>query len=241
MNSPIAFFAAHVLAAALVLVAPWLGHLQYQRTRRRLHAGDSRVRVRFYRHIFIEQVVVTATICGLWLFGGIPGARLGISTPRPWWVTAVLGVLLGGFLVQAALRARPKAQELRAKLNDKLGVLLPETVEEQHWFAAISIGAGISEELACRGFLLYYLSLYIPSFNRVELVLLSSLVFGLGHLYQGWKGVLKTGAGGVILAVLYLISGSLLLPMVVHAVLDLQVALIFWPADGSVETAPQAA
>lgn len=241
MNSPLAVLVAHLLAAAMVLIAPWLGHLQYQRARKRFQAGNSRARVRLYRQVLLEQVVVTATVCGLWLFGGIPGARLGICAPRPWWLTAGLGTVLVGFLVRAALRARPKAQKLRAKLDEKVGVLLPDSLQEQRWFAAISVGAGISEELACRGFLIYYLGLYLPRLNSIEIALLTSVVFGLGHLYQGWRGILKTGTGGMILAGLYLLSGSLLLPMAVHAALDLQVSIIFWPRARPLESAQEAA
>jgi len=93
----------------------------------------------------------------------------------------------------------------------------------------VSIGAGISEELAFRGFLFYYLSVYVPQVNSLEKVLLTSLIFGVAHLYQGWQGVAKTGLIGLILAGFYVLTGSLLLPMVVHAVNDMQVPLIFWP------------
>ncbi|MGA8271760.1 MAG: CPBP family intramembrane glutamic endopeptidase, partial [Candidatus Sulfotelmatobacter sp.] len=49
-------------------------------------------------------------------------------------------------------------------------------------------------------------------------------------LYQGWKGILSTGLVGLILAGLYVLTGNLLVPMVVHATADLRAALIFWKA-----------
>jgi uncharacterized protein len=110
-----------------------------------------------------------------------------------------------------------------------MGLLLPDTAKERSLFGALSVGAGISEELAYRGFLIYYLGSYLPQLNLLEKVLLSSLVFGLGHLYQGWKGVLCTGIGGLVLGGLYVSTASLLVPMIVHAVLDLRVLLILPP------------
>ncbi len=46
--------------------------------------------------------------------------------------------------------------------------------------------------------------------------LLSSLVFGLGHAYQGPKGVLKTGLFGLAIAGLCLLTGSIWLLIVLH-------------------------
>ena len=49
----------------------------------------------------------------------------------------------------------------------------------------------------------------------------SVAIFGIGHAYQGVRGVLVTGAvGGIALAV-YLWTGSLIAPIVMHAVVDL--------------------
>ena len=229
MTSLIARILTHLLAVYLVLAAPWLGRLWYQRARRRAEAGDPLAKTRLYRELVAEQVVTTCAVCGLWWFGGIPGTRVGLCAPRSWALTAGLAAVIGGLLVSSAMRLRPKAQKLREKLRDSVGALLPDSLGEQRWFAVVSIGAGISEELAFRGFLFYYLSVYVPQVNSLEKVLLTSLIFGMAHLYQGWQGVAKTGLIGLILAGFYVLTGSLLLPMVVHAVNDMQVPLIFWP------------
>src|SRR5207244_124912 len=51
---------------------------------------------------------------------------------------------------------------------------------------------------------------------------IASVVFGLGHAYQGWRGMLLTGVVGAFLAALYLVSGSLITPMIVHALMDMR-------------------
>jgi hypothetical protein len=58
----------------------------------------------------------------------------------------------------------------------------------------------------------------------------SAVIFGFGHLYQGWRYVLSTAVLGVGLAWFYLITGSLLGPIIVHIALDLRVMLILTPA-----------
>ncbi len=222
----------HALAAYIVLAAPWLGYFWYQRARKRVLAGDPLAKVRLFRELVVEQIVTTALICALW-FLGIPGTRLGLGVPHSWWLTAGLGIGMVFLLMRSALRARPKAQQLREKLQESAGAILPETVREQRWFALVSVGAGISEELAFRGFLFYYIGAHVPQVNTLEKVLLTSAVFGLAHFYQGWQGVLKTGMGGLVLAAFYVLTGSVLLPVAVHAMIDLQVPIIFWPTKGS--------
>jgi membrane protease YdiL (CAAX protease family) len=152
-----------------------------------------------------------------------------------------LAVVLGGLLVWSGIRLRPKAQKIRERYRDRAEAILPDTTQERSWFGAISVGAGISEELLFRGFLFYYLALWLPHINKLECVLVTSLIFGLGHLYQGWKGVVGTGVGGLLLAGLYVLSGNLLLPMVFHAVADLRVLMILPPESEALATAGEAA
>ena len=49
----------------------------------------------------------------------------------------------------------------------------------------------------------------------------SSVIFGLGHAYQGTSGIVKTGAVAFVMAALYVLSGSLWPPIALHAATDL--------------------
>ena len=108
-----------------------------------------------------------------------------------------------------------------------MGVILPESNRERRWFGCLSIGAGIMEEMLCRGFLFYYLANYLGVANPVPTILLSSALFGLGHIYQGWKKAAGPAAAGAVLGSLYLYTGSLVLPIIVHAVADYRVLWAF--------------
>jgi uncharacterized protein len=219
---------SHALAAFTIAAAPWLGRALYRRTVKRIEAGDPLAKIRMYRAILISQIVSTAVVLGLWISGGISSARLGLGAPRSWWLSEGLATGLGVLLIWSAIKLRRKSERLRGRLK-RLDAILPTTVVESRWFVAISIGAGIDEELLFRGFLFYYFTLWFPHINSLENALLTSAIFGLGHLYQGWRGILSTTVAGLILAGLFLLSGNLLLPMVVHALGDLRAAIIFWP------------
>jgi membrane protease YdiL (CAAX protease family) len=223
---------AHLLAAYVVLAAPWMGCLWYQKARKRIANGVPDARVRLYRSIVGEQIITAGVVLVLWRIGRVPATSLGLIAPRSWaWsIAAVLAIV--GALAWSSLRLRPKAEKIRKRLQDSVGALLPNSGQERSWWGAISLGAGVSEELVFRGFLLYYVSTYLPQINAAEGVLLTSLVFGLAHTYQGWQGAVSAGILGLVFAVFYWMTGSLLLPIVIHAAVDSRMLLML-PAEPS--------
>jgi len=52
-------------------------------------------------------------------------------------------------------------------------------------------------------------------------MILTAGIFGLGHLYQGREGLLKTSGLGLAFGLLAHFSGSLYVGMVLHTVMDL--------------------
>ena len=225
-------FLAHLLAAYVVLAAPWMGCLWYQKARKRIANGIPDARVRLYRSIVGEQIITAGVVLALWRTGRAPAAGLGLIAPRSWALSIAACLAIVGALAWSSLRLRPKAEKIRKRLQDGVGALLPNSRQERSWWGAVSVGAGVSEELVFRGFLLYYVSTYLPQLNTAEGVVLTSLVFGLAHIYQGWQGAVSAGVLGVVFAGFYLMTGSLLLPIVIHAAVDSRMLLML-PAEAS--------
>jgi uncharacterized protein len=197
--------------------------------KRRIASGQPDAKLRLYRSLVGEQILVTVVVLGLCLWGGVPAARLGLNSPRSWTLgMALLIGIVGGLALQSWM-LRPKADKIRGKIKESVGALLPFTNPERRWWLAVSVGAGVCEELLFRGFLFYYLALYIPRIPWVAQVLLTSVIFALAHIYQGWKPAIGTGFVGLFLAGLYVLSGSLLFPAIAHAVVDARILLIFPP------------
>lgn len=59
-----------------------------------------------------------------------------------------------------------------------------------------------------------------PYMNVGAAIALSAVAFGLGHAYQGKKGILKTTAVGLVMNGIVLLTGWLIPAMVVHAIID---------------------
>lgn len=92
-------------------------------------------------------------------------------------------------------------------------------------FAFVVVVAGGAREEIQRAFILNRFARDLGG-AKLGLVLFSAL-FGLGHLLQGFDAALVTGLLGLIWGVLYLSRGSVVAPMVCHAVFNLAEVLHF--------------
>jgi membrane protease YdiL (CAAX protease family) len=217
----------HLLAISFVVVMPVLGYFRNRRAQAELQAGDPLAKVRLLRGLVMKQAIYSSLVLGLLVFGGVPARALGICAPPSWGLTVGLTAAAAAFFIISGLRLRAKSATLRQKLAGRAGALMPESLTERRWFAAVCCFGGLFEELAFRGFLFYYLTLLFPAINGVEKVLVTSVLFGTGHLYQGKKGMLATGLAGLVMGFLYFAGGNLLLPVVSHILANLRVLLIF--------------
>jgi membrane protease YdiL (CAAX protease family) len=137
------------------------------------------------------------------------------------WLLPTLGAL-GVWLATHVLR------RVRGSPPDRLYLhLLPRTRHETTAFAGISLLAGIAEEYAYRGFCLLHLRALTGSWAVA--FALTTVGFGLGHLYQGPGGALRTGIVGGILALPVVYTGSLLPSVLAHAGVDLASGFLSYP------------
>jgi membrane protease YdiL (CAAX protease family) len=140
---------------------------------------------------------------------------------------AVVGIWAGGLVLGAvalvlgfyALRRLAGVRE-----TPILRELIPRTLGEKSVFLPLSLAAGVGEELAYRGYLIPTLAGLLGSVWPAAL--LSSAVFGILHAYQGWLGVARTGALGLMFALSFIVSGTLLPAIVAHAILDILAGLV---------------
>lgn len=196
---------------------------------------EPRKKIKYYRKI----------VAALWVCAAIAVLTTGIATTFtahlrageiPWLDAGsrgsklILGITTGMFiaiLLPAVLALRSETIRAKAgKAARKLAYLLPSTGEERSWWWLVCITAGVCEEFIYRGFLLHYFHATPFQLSLTWALVASSVIFGIGHLYQGVVGSVQTALMGFIFGCLFLITGSLLLPMVLHAVLDLRVLVM---------------
>ncbi len=149
--------------------------------------------------------------------------------PGSGFVYGVVAAFYVGLLVQVLMiRYQAKAKAAYQRQAKKLDFFLPFTGAERVLFAAVSLTAGICEEVLYRGFLYHYFRDFWH-WGVVAAVVVAAIAFGLAHGYQGIAGIVATALIGAVMAVLYLGTGTLLLPMIFHAFIDLRVLLLPMP------------
>lgn len=214
-------FADHALVALSVLGSIVHWRWAYPRAVRQMAAGERGARMRLYSYIIAVTWAGTLAVATLWIAQRRPWDLLRIGGGSGWRLAAGLAVaaayIVLGALQRRALLARPEALERLGRTFGTAMSLVPATASERRGFRAVSITAGICEELFYRGFMMWYLGAFAGPFVAI---ILSSAAFGFDHIYLGRKHVVRTSIGGVAFSLLVLLSGSLLPAIVVHIVAD---------------------
>lgn len=170
----------------------------------------------------------------------VPASAFGLGIG--WGIAAVgLGVVAGGVLYAG--------NEVAVRLADRVGTTASERLREamaptgvRGWILLFGLTLptiAAFEEALFRGALIGALAVGF-GVNPWILAAGSSIVFGLGHGAQGRLGVVVTGLLGVALAALFVRTGSLLVVIVAHYLVNALEFVVHeglgvaWPPDDAV-------
>ncbi|MBO3084818.1 CPBP family intramembrane glutamic endopeptidase [Cellulomonas fengjieae] len=138
-------------------------------------------------------------------------------------VGAVVGLALGAGILALVHRRMPLRPRQPVAAVD---AMMPVTPAARRGWAGLSLSAGVTEEITYRGLVVLALAVAVPDLPHAGVVVVAALLFGFAHWYQGWLGMVLTGALGAAFTQLYLVTGSILLLMVLHVLIDLRPLLV---------------
>ena len=152
--------------------------------------------------------------------------EFGFERPRHWgWTVlqalgAAVGIMLlfGAVINPAVVQWTGDAPDVNHLLGIRGNLPAFLLVLTSMW-----ITAAFGEEMIVRGYVLNRLA-HLMGGHRLAwgmALVLSSALFGMGHFYQGWSGILLTGGIGLAMGGVYLATGrNLWVPIIAHGLID---------------------
>ena len=233
---------ADLLYVALFAVAfPLWDYLVFWPAFQRQSPADpAGARMRLWRGNISYLWPLVAVGAVLWVANERSWTSFGFSVPVGWrlWTSIALFTLLAAYHVYA-VATLARSSEARASMRQQVGKLtsvLPHTRTEMYWFSGVSLTAGFCEEFLYRG---YFIWVFSPWLGWWGAAALSLPFFAVGHLYQGWNGVLRTGIVGAFYTLVLAIFGSLWPAIALHALMDLGAGMMAWLALREVQLTGQ--
>ena len=165
-----------------------------------------------------QWLLVALAIPAVWLAGPGFGAMGFRSTPSSdflGWAASLIGISLALIGLEITL----EHFGLWPEESDLVYLLIPHTrVEKLMAVFVVAPTAAFCEELLYRGFLFTVLSRWFDSVHWAMLV--AAAAFGLAHVYQGARGIVRTALLGALLTIPVMRLGSLYPSMAAHFVID---------------------
>jgi membrane protease YdiL (CAAX protease family) len=214
----------YILFVIVVVIVPLLS----------LRTGRAMARVRptslvpRYWSTIIKALLLAALVIVTWLWAGRPFAQLGFDWPigfRGQLGFAYAALIAAYYTYATLIRRVPEERiELVRTRLEKLRIV-PDSPEEFRLFPLVALVGSTMEELLYRGYLIWLLA---PFASLWGAAVVSSILFGLGHVYQGALGIVRTGLIGFAFAAGYVLTGSLWWLIVVHIMVNLFGGALAW-------------
>jgi membrane protease YdiL (CAAX protease family) len=120
---------------------------------------------------------------------------------------------------------RPRWRRAVERRTRVVHLFMPDTAAERAWWLAVSILAGVGEEITWRGVQTALLSALMGSYLLGAL--LSAVSFGLAHFIQGWRSAVVITIFALGFQTIVWLSGSLYVAMAVHVAYDMTAGLSY--------------
>jgi membrane protease YdiL (CAAX protease family) len=205
----------------LGVILPWRGHARMKKLLE-LPSVSTMERLALYAStIAFQWVAATLVAWRAWAHGYTP-AQLGLNLHGR--TRIVIASLVGAATIATLqwlnLRRMGKVPVAsRGALQAIAERILPQSAVELLPYLALAITAGLCEEFLYRGFAMAVLTrVGLPAWS---VVLLSSILFGLAHLYQGRGGLLSTLVVGTVLGSGRIAYDSLVPVIFWHSAVDI--------------------
>ncbi|HET9698319.1 MAG TPA: CPBP family intramembrane glutamic endopeptidase [Terriglobales bacterium] len=165
---------------------------------------------------------ILLTFTGLISYNTAEISKIKLSFQPEFW-----SLLYGGVFLLALIHAVARGQHrVPAEHRERIRLLYaPTTPTELSWSLLNGTCAGVFEEITYRA-VLY--ELFGRQFGYGISFVLCVLFFVVAHLPQGLRGAIGVAILAMLFHITYILSGSLLAPILVHAIYDVALFIILY-------------
>ena len=173
----------------------------------------------------IQIFLLAFSSLSLWL-RGLSWRDVGLRRSKAWWKVALMAVLAALLIaIVVNLVTAPFVQRFfsGSANNSRFANIRGNFVALLGWLAVAWTLAAFGEEMIFRGYLMNRLADLVGRTRTGWVISLfgSSLIFGLGHGYQGAAGIINTATIGLLLGTLYLVTKrNLWVNIICHGLID---------------------
>ena len=175
---------------------------------------------------FSIQIFLLAFSSLSWWLRGLSWRDVGLRRSKTWWKVALMAVLAALLIaIVVNLVTAPFVQRFvsGSANNSRFANIRGNFVALLGWLAVAWTLAAFGEEMIFRGYLMNRLADLVGRAGTGWVISLfgSSLIFGLGHGYQGLAGIINTATIGLLLGTLYLVTKrNLWVNIICHGLID---------------------
>lgn len=216
-------WADHIVAFVFCITVPWYAARQRLRSFPNI-AFSSDQKKSIYISGSFSLFVMAAIVMTVWILFKRPIAELGLTQPintRSWlWITVIFVII---YVVDAVITlSTKKGVDITVDNWKKRTPFLPTKKHELPEYLLLCFSAGVFEEIVYRGYLVTYSWYLFDGLDnqRILSILLPAFVFSVAHFYQGTKAVFKIFILAILFGYIFIYSGSLLIVMILHFLVD---------------------
>lgn len=215
----------------MAVVYPATGYLQTKNFKNHLQRRSYN-KVAWYKASIIWSWLPTLIIVPIILLNGyslknlgfiLPSAHINNVSPTLFYIALSLSSLYFAYNIYCMVSFR-FSESVRIhhaqKIPQFIKSILPVTAKEKQMWSMLAATAGITEELLYRGYLFFAILLLFGEVHPAVIIGVSSLLFAIGHIYQG-KEVIKPALAGLFLCLVFYFTGSIYIVIILHIFQDL--------------------
>jgi len=212
-----------IFAAVLGIMYP--AYLYINRKKIRKIVRDRKLKLNNYKTtLFLQWGMLILVLLNL-LYQKQPFSLIGLTLDlNTFFLTGMALILVGVpilFFTQLKVTT-DSGQNIAEKIGETF-TFLPANKKEYNWFLGLSVTAGVCEEILFRGFLFMILTGFM---HYIPAIIVLNIAFGLLHVWSTPNNMLSAFFLGLLFSVVYMLTGSLILSILIHIVVDVYVGTL---------------